>query len=142
MCLNPKFIYKRGKRKESGYRGQAGELYEIATYSKCGACEQCIASKCNDWVCRNFYEAKQHKRKCFITLTYKESPFFIIEKDGADFMKRFRTYLDRTTGEKVRMFGVYEYGTLNQRPHIHFIIYGWDDENAKHITVNKKKSRY
>ena len=138
MCLNPKWIYKKGNYKETNYRGVEGELYEIGTFSKCGVCEQCINSKCNDWVVRNWYEQRAHKKKSFITLTYRDNPFFLVRKDGQDFMKRFRIHLDRTTGEKVRIFQAGEYGTLNGRSHFHYIVYGWEDQNAKYLDINKK----
>lgn len=139
MCLNPKWIYKKGHYKQDNYRGFEGDFYEIGTYSKCGSCEECINEKCNNWVIRNYYEEKAHKRKCFITLTYENSSGILIRKDFQDFMKRFRINLDRTTGEKIRMFEAGEYGTLKGRPHAHFIIYGWDDENAKYLSITKKK---
>lgn len=139
MCLNPKWIYKKGFYKEDNYRGMKGEFYELGTYSKCGSCEECINEKCNNWVVRNYYEEKAHKKKCFITLTYENSSFILVKKDFQDWLKRFRIHLDRTTGEKIRMFEAGEYGTLKGRPHAHFIIYGWDDENAKYLGINKKK---
>lgn len=140
MCLSPKWIYKKGFYKEDNYRGYQGQAYELGTFSKCGACEQCIAEKANNWVVRNYYEEKRHKEKCFITLTYKENPTIIVKKDLQDFMKRLRIKLDRTTGEKIRMFGNMEYGDLRHRPHAHVIIYGWNDGKAEYLDVNKKRN--
>lgn len=139
MCLNPKWIYKKGNYKENNYRGYKNEFYEIGTYSKCGCCEVCINEKMNNWVIRNTYEAKRHKRKCFITLTYEDNSIILVKKDFQDWLKRFRRELEKTTGEKIRYFEADEYGFLNNRPHAHFIIYGWDDKNAKYLTINKKK---
>lgn len=139
MCLNPKWIYKKGHYKENNYRGKQGEFYEIGTYSKCGSCEQCINSRCNDWVVRNYWEAKAHDKISFVTLTYRESPQILVRKDFQDWKKRFRIELDRTTQEKVRFFECGEYGIIKGRPHAHFIIYGWTDEKAKYIKINKKK---
>lgn len=164
MCLNPKILKKTGKYKEDNYRGQAGEKYSISTFTECGSCPQCIAKRANNWVVRNYFEAKKHKRKCFITLTYAKQPFFLVRKDIQDFMKRFRHeinkeyfkaqkyakkhYSDRVYSLwkqihekdyiKTRMFYVMEYGTLHGRPHAHIIIYGWDDEKAYFIGINKK----
>lgn len=139
MCCNPKWIYKEGRRKEASFRGEKGSLYELGTYSKCGYCEECINSRCNDWVVRNFYESKAHKRKCFITLTYEDNPIILVKKDFQDWLKRFRIELDRSSGEKVRFFEAGEYGVLNNRPHGHFIIYGWEDPNANYLGINKKR---
>ncbi len=140
MCLNPKWIYKKGFYKENNYRGYQGQFYELGTFSKCGCCEQCIAEKANNWVVRNYYEDKAHNRKCFITLTYEHSPIILVKKDMQDFIKRLRINLDRTTGEKIKIFTAGEYGTLHGRPHFHLIIYGWDDKNAKYIGINNKKN--
>ena len=138
MCLNPKWIYKKGNYKEDNYRGKKGDFYELGTYSKCGCCGQCVNEKSNNWAIRNHYEAQAHERKCFITLTYENNPYILVKKDFQDFMKRFRINLDRSTGEKIRIFEAGEYGTLKGRPHAHIIVYGWDDEKMKYIGVNKR----
>lgn len=39
---------------------------------------------------------------------------------------------------KVRIFYAGEYGTVKGRSHFHVIIYGWEDENAKYLDINKK----
>lgn len=140
MCLKPKWIYKKGFYKENNYRGQQGQFYELGTFSKCGVCEQCLNEKANSWVVRNFYEEKCHERKCFITLTYRDSPYILVKKDLQDFMKRLRIKLDRSTGEKIRMFAAGEYGTVRGRPHYHVILYGWDDEKAFYQGINKKNN--
>lgn len=138
MCLNPKWIYKKGYYKENNYRGNEGDFYEIGTYSKCGCCEQCVAEKCNNWVIRNYYESKAHQEISFITLTYEENPVILVRKDLQDFMKRLRRYLDYHGYKKVRMFGAGEYGELNGRPHMHIILYGWTDKKPNYLTINKK----
>lgn len=137
MCLNPKWIYKKGYYKEDNYRGEKGAFYELGTYSKCGACEQCVAEKCNNWVIRNAYESKAHEKMCFITLTYEENPIILVRKDMQDFLKRLRRKLDPKE-DKIRFFGCGEYGELNNRPHMHLIIYGWTDEKPKYLDINKK----
>ena len=138
MCLNPKIIYKKGRYVNDTYRGKKGEGYELTTYSKCGSCEICIAEKANNWVVRNYYETRAHKQIAFITLTYAENPYILVKKDMQDFLKRFRIKLDREGLGKVRFFGCGEYGTLNSRPHKHLIVYGWTEEHAKYLGINKK----
>ena len=139
MCLNPKWIYKKGTYKENNYNGMAGDFYEIGTYSKCGCCSICVSEKSNNWVIRNHYESLINQDKCFITLTYAENPIIIVQKDGQDFMKRFRWNIEKEYGKKIRMFGCYEYGEINNRPHLHFIIYGWKEPKPKFLCYNKKK---
>lgn len=139
MCTNPKTITREGYYKEDNYNGKKGEPYRIITYSKCGSCKQCIAEKANNWVIRNDYESKAYKKICFITLTYKDNPKFLIKKDLQDFIKRFRRRIEyHGYKEKIRYFAVGEYGTLKGRPHYHIIIYNWADKNAKYIGTNKK----
>lgn len=139
MCLNPKTIHSQGKYKETTYKGEKGEEYNIITYSKCGNCEQCIAEKANNWVIRNHYESKAHKKICFITLTYKDNTYFLIKKHLQDFIKRLRRYVEyHEKGEKLRYFAVGEYGERTNRPHFHIIIYNWIDKNAKYKGTNKK----
>ena len=142
MCLNPKWIYKKGFYKEDNYRGKKGEFYELGTYSKCGCCEQCINEKSNNWAIRNHYESMGTKRKAFITLTYENNPYILVRKDFQDFMKRLRINLDRSTGEKIRFFEAGEYGTLRGRPHGHIIIYGWDDPSMKYKGINESGNLY
>lgn len=139
MCLSPKWIYKKGNYKQDNYRGMQGDFYEIGTYTKCGACAQCVAEKSNNWVIRNWYEAKRNVPKSFITLTYAENPIILVRKDVQDFMKRLRRYLDYREEEKVRMFQNGEYGILNGRPHFHILLYNWEDKNAKYLGINRKK---
>lgn len=139
MCLYPKWIYKRGNLKEDNYRGQKkGDFYELGTYAKCGACPICQNEKSNNWVVRNYYEAKSHEKKCFITLTYKKNPIVIVRKDIQDFMKRLRREITDKQGYKIRMFECMEYGEKNNRPHGHVIIYGWEDKNCEYLDINKK----
>lgn len=162
MCLNPKKITSHGNYKEDTYKGKKGEEYYIETFTKCSRCSQCIAEKSNNWVIRNNYESKAHKKICFITLTYEKTLPFLVKKDFQDWLKRFRRYLEyhklmpikeyitkinkngkitqKPIYENIRYFGCGEYGTLYHRPHGHFIIYNWEEksENLKFLEINKK----
>lgn len=143
MCTNQKWIYKKGYRKETTYNGKEGEAYEIAMQARCGDCDECIAEKANNWVVRNFYEQKAHKRMCFITLTYDQAhnPILLNRKDIQKFFKRLRFYIEKDEPyTKIRYFYVGEYGTQRKRPHYHAIIYGWDDKNARYLNISKKKN--
>lgn len=137
MCLRPKWIYKKGQYLEDNYRGNQGDFYELGTFAECGCCAQCVATKSNNWVVRNHYEAMNCKKKCFVTLTYAENPIIIVRKDIQDFMKRLRAELAKSN-IKIRIFYCMEYGEKNNRPHAHIIIYGWEDETAFYQDINKK----
>lgn len=141
MCLKPKKIYIQGTRKEDSYNGKKGEKYDIETFVKCGKCSECQNEKANNWVIRNEYEKRKWNKICFITLTYKDNPVFLIKKDLQDFIKRLRRqieYHDLNNGEKIRYFACGEYGETKGRPHYHIIIYNWEDKNAKFTRFNKK----
>lgn len=135
MCLNPRWVYRKGTRKLTTYNGAEGEGFEIGIFAKCGCCEQCNSERANSWVVRNSYESRAHREISFITLTYAESPQILVRKDLQDFMKRLRKKLPN----KVRMFGCGEYGKKG-RPHYHLIIYGWSDKEKKYIGINRKKN--
>lgn len=140
MCLNPKWIYKNGKRKENSYNGLKDEYYEIGLYSKCGSCEQCQNEKSNNWLVRNTYESKRWDKISFVTLTYAETPYILLKKDLQNFIKRLRRHIDYRGGEKLRYFAAGEYGLLNGRPHFHILIYNWNDTKAKYLDINKKQN--
>lgn len=90
MCLNPRWVYRKGTRKLTTYNGAEGEGFEIGIFAKCGCCEQCNSERANSWVVRNSYESRAHREISFITLTYAESPQILVRKDLQDFMKRLR----------------------------------------------------
>ena len=107
MCYNPRWITKKGFRKENSFRGYAGEYYELGTYGKCGVCSQCIAEKSTNWVVRNYFECKGYElnnsyNACFITLTYENNPIFLVRKDFQDFIKRFRFKINESYYKKLR----------------------------------------
>lgn len=142
MCLNPQYMHNKGKYLETTYKGEKGTPYDIEVYAKCGNCIQCTNEKSNNWVIRNRYEAKAHNKICFITLTYAESPYFLIRKHLQDFIKRLRRELERKEKIKIRIFYNGEYGEKNNRPHYHVIIYGWEEkqEKLKYKRLNKKNN--
>ena len=142
MCEKPKWIYKKGKYKELRANSKGvhdeGEPYEIGLYAKCGYCQTCINEKANNWIVRNQYERLRHKNISWITLTYSENPYIIVRKDFTDFMKRLRRWLDYNGYDKVRIWGAGEYGTLNNRPHYHCILYGYKPKEKIYLDINKK----
>ena len=163
MCLNPKWITKKGNYKEDTYRGRKGEYYELGTYAKCGCCEQCQNERSANWVVRNYYESKRwNDNACFITLTYAKAPIFLVKKDIQDFFKRFRFEINKEYYKKLRNVSKFlkeealeiwkedhkneftetriyyagEYGAKG-RAHFHAIIYGWTEAKPKHLGLSK-----
>lgn len=137
MCLNVKKLYKEGVYQCDTPTGRKGDSYTVDTWQKCGHCIECANEKANNWLVRNYYEQQAHDEKCFITLTYAKNPYVLIKKDLQDFIKRLRFHLSKQN-IKIRYFGCGEYGTLKGRPHMHLIIYGWEDKKAKFKEWNKK----
>ena len=70
-------------------------------------------------------EATQHQDSCFVTLTYNQETM----PDGAslepthfkNWLKRFRKAL---APQKIRFYGVGEYGDKTERPHYHAALFG------------------
>lgn len=141
MCKSPKWIYKKGFRKETTFRGKEGEYYEIGMYSNCGHCDECIADKSNNWVVRNYFESLSYQQKCFITLTYdkEHNPIILHRKDLTNFIKRLRYYLSKDN-IKIRYYACGEYGTLHGRPHYHVIIYGWTPSDNEYFGISGRSN--
>lgn len=86
---------------------------------------------------RCLHEAKMHQYSSFLTLTYADEHLpqdysvhlHILQK----FMKRLRESLWRSHRSKVRFYACGEYGELEQRPHYHLIIFGWDFHNDRKL---------
>lgn len=110
----------------------------------CGKCIGCRLDYSRSWADRCMLEAMYHERNSFITLTYNDnylpdpnliydketgeviniSPINpLVKKDFQKFMKRLREHFEE---ERIRFFACGEYGSLNNRPHYHAILFGED----------------
>lgn len=80
---------------------------------------------------RCMHEASQHEENIFLTLTYDDA--HLPGKASLDreafplFMKRLRKEI---APRKVRYFHVGEYGTRNERPHYHALLFGYRPADA------------
>lgn len=94
----------------------------------CGKCLPCRKNKANELAARCLLEASLYKENCFLTLTYDEKKNgYHNELDYSDiqkFKKRFRKFVQRTTGQKIRIFNVHEYGK-NEKKHWHLICFNY-----------------
>jgi len=93
----------------------------------CGQCSGCRIRRRMDWATRLTHEAQFHHHAFFVTLTYSDEH---LPENGSlepahisEFVKNYR---NQFRGQKVRYFGVGEYGGKLARPHLHLIIYGPD----------------
>lgn len=90
----------------------------------CGKCMACLSNKRTDWSFRLEQELKRSSSAAFITLTYhsKYVPDSGVNKKHFQlFMKRLR----KKSGDRLRYYAVGEYGTKNNRPHYHAIIFNF-----------------
>lgn len=94
----------------------------------CGKCPPCRKRRVDGWVFRLLQEDKISSYSHFVTLTYNTdhvpisaNGFMTLRKsDFQKFMKRLRKY---TGIRNIRYYAVGEYGTKNNRPHYHAIIF-------------------
>lgn len=96
---------------------------ENVFFIPCGRCSACRLAKRKEYAVRCAMEAKDYGDNCsFITLTYDEyhNKGYLIKRDLQYFLKKLRN-----KGYKFRYFGCGEYGSLNQRPHYHVILFGY-----------------
>lgn len=96
----------------------------------CGHCEDCLRRKRNQWFFRIKQEAKSHILNLFVTLTYDDESLVydgvgnpcVFKGEIQHFMRRLRKQLNPN---KIRYFGISEYGPTTLRPHYHIILFGW-----------------
>jgi len=99
----------------------------------CGRCPPCKIRRVNEWCFRMMQEYKLHLHAHFVTLTYdtehvpiSDNGFLTLrKKDFQDYMKRLRKLVP---DYNLKYYACGEYGTKNQRPHYHAIIFGVDDD--------------
>lgn len=107
MCLNPIYIKSTN------------------IFVDCRKCPECKLKRAKEWACRLYYELKQYKNACFVTLTYdnEHNPNKLSKYDVQCFIKRLR---ERIAPLKIKYYLCGEYGDHNYRPHYHLIILGYD----------------
>lgn len=86
--------------------------------TRCGGCLPCRIYLRRQWSGRMLLEQMETKASCFLTLTYKDDPYTLVPNDLQLFLKRLRK------DQKVRFFGVGEYGEDKERPHYHLALFG------------------
>lgn len=119
--------------------------FEKSLFVPCGSCKFCLIRRTAHWAVRCMHEASLHETNCFLTLTYGDG---YLPKDGllvkehlTKFIKSLREYL-RVKGIFIRYFACGEYGDLNQRPHYHLLIFGYDFPDKKPFTRRKNNVIY
>lgn len=87
-------------------------------------CMPCLINRKRMWTSRLMLEQRMHDYSAFITLTYDD---LHLPSDGSVhpehlqlFLKRLRHYV----AERIRFYGVGEYGDRSNRPHYHLAVFG------------------
>jgi len=136
----------------TGYRAENGSVvfYEHRRHGttqeitvKCGQCIGCKLENSRIWAMRAVHETHLYKRNCFITLTYNDENLphrgRLEYAHWQLFMKRLR----KKYGDNIRFYMCGEYGTLNDRPHFHAILFNHDfDDKTYFKTTDSKEKIY
>lgn len=109
----------------------------------CGDCLPCRINKRRVWAHRLMLESQYHQSSIFLTLTYSDDnlpgefyhdrtgqiyPEFSVNPDHHRlFMNNLRTSFARETGQRIRFYGVGEYGEKTMRPHYHYALFGFPE---------------
>lgn len=110
----------------------------------CGRCRGCRFDYSKDWALRCVHEASMFEENCFITLTYNDGHLpadrSVAPAEMQGFMKRLRKAIEP---QKVRFFGVGEYGEKLGRPHYHLLLFGFDfpDKVLLYVQENPQTGR-
>lgn len=97
----------------------------------CGYCRHCRIDYKREWQIRLIQELKSSTSGSFITLTYdsfslpyKEGKPTLVKKHLSNFIKRLRRNAEKSGWEeRIRFFGVGEYGEKRGRPHYHVLLF-------------------
>lgn len=126
-CYNPITAYKT----ESGcvVFSELKRHGNITTQLRlpCGQCIGCRLERSRQWAMRCVHEAQMHDNNSFITLTYDDNNLpYRNNLNHADFQKFMKRLRKHTGPTRVRFYMGAEYGSLNERPHFHACLFGWD----------------
>lgn len=139
-CIQPNEVnYTKGK--DGKYKLEWNHLPEPGreTFNiKCGKCWYCLMLHTLGWAYRLTEEAKQWKKKCFMTLTYNNENLptnnSLIKKHHQNFIKKIRKVI---APEKLRYFLTGEYGIKGGRAHLHIITFNYLPNDLEYLKTTK-----
>lgn len=105
---------------------------------RCGQCHGCRLRRARDWSVRCVHESRMHERNSFVTLTYSDEH---VPKDGSLRYSDVQKFFKRLRKQQPCRFVVAgEYGSANNRPHYHALLFGVDFEDRKEFSRAQGKS--
>lgn len=147
-CFHPLTAFRSLERNPSGKYGLTFNPMKALIEGSglklpCGQCRGCRADKAKAMSIRCMHEAKMHDLNSFVTLTYSDEhlpvDYSVDERHFQDFVQRLR---NARRGEKVRYFGVLEYGETTLRPHAHALLFGVHFGDRKQVAVRNDNRVY
>ena len=99
----------------------------------CGRCPPCKKTRVDQWVFRLMQEERVSSSAHFVTLTY-DTRFVPISENGfltlrkSDVQKYWKRLRKLVPGDNVKYYVAGEYGSKNNRPHYHAIVFNVPDE--------------
>lgn len=108
----------------------------------CGQCLPCRINKRRIWAHRIILESLFHDSSVFLTLTYSDdhipqgdffhprtgqvyAPFSVNPEEHRLFMNKLRFHFKDQFDRELRFYMVGEYGEKTQRPHYHYVLFGY-----------------
>lgn len=92
----------------------------------CGKCLPCLVRRKKLWTHRLMLESLCHSDNAFVTLTYADE--FVpkdLSLDPATFTLWLKRFREKISPQRVRFYGVGEYGDKSARPHYHALLFGY-----------------
>lgn len=99
----------------------------------CNKCLPCLSNRRTEWILRLRQEHRHSTGSLFLTLTYHPK---YLPRDGKLNKRHFQLFMKRLrkkTGNRLRYYGVGEYGTKGGRPHYHLLLFNCNGIPRKDI---------
>lgn len=131
-CFHPIAGYQYADGGPIMFRPPKGNRPVVPAQVPCGKCVGCHIDRSKQWAIRCRHEAMMHEHNSFVTLTYRNEKlpddYSVSVRVHQLFMKRLR---EAIAPVPIRFMMAAEYGTQYQRPHYHYIIFGYDFPDRK-----------
>lgn len=103
----------------------------------CGKCLHCRKKRAFELAARCVLHASLYEQNCFLTLTYDEKQDDYHNRLQYSDIQKFKKRLRKTTtGKKIEIFNVHEYGKNNKK-HWHLIVFNHDFADKKVFTYKQ-----